>query len=355
MCVGAVRERYKGYEAKEFGEQGYCSYTLLITRLNSAEHTTYEDTYRNKKGNRIGRRVELVVQLRPTPYALDVSIVHAASKIYASLAPMTQSLELLLPGGLCAYEMDRLAGTSLTRLLPRERTLDAQAQSKLQRLVVSFADFIVRGWRTSSMTHTLSRDRTTRADSPMDENLDTFSRCSGKVGSSIVHRLEKLAAGLPDAWLRERADKALCAVQRMIGYPVVLNHGDLIPSNILVQEQTWEITGIADWAEAEFLPFGICLYGLEHLLGYLVPASPNTKPTWVYFDDAEQLRESFWTCLVAALPDLRAQIEDVRVMRDVGVMLWHGIAWDDGAIDRVVNEVDDVEELAKLRAFLDAA
>ena len=205
------------------------------------------------------------------------------------------------------------------------------------------------------MAHTPSHDRTTRADSPMYENLDTLSRCSGKVGSSIIYRLEKLIAGLPDAWLRERADKALCAVQRMIGYPVVLNHGDLIPSNILVEEQTWEITGIADWAEAEYLPFGTCLYGLEHLLGYLVPASPSMKPTWVYFDDAEQLRGSFWTCLVAAVPDLRAQLEDVRVMRDVGVMLWHGIAWDDGAIDRVVNEVDDVEELAKLRAFLDAA
>ena len=267
-CVRAVRRRYVGCEVEEFGEQGYCSYTLLITPLSRAEHSTDDDddddddTHRHLEGNGVGRRVEFIVQLRPPQYTLDVSIACAASKMYASLAPVTQSLELLLPGGLCAYEMDKLAGTSLTRLLPRERTLNPQACSKLQRLIVSFADFVAHAWRSSSMTHSPSHDRTTRADSPMDENLDTLSLCSGKVGSSIVHRLEKLTAGLPDGWLRERAHEALYAVERLTDYPVVLNHGDLIPSNILVDDQTWEIMGIADWAEAEYLPFGTCLYGL---------------------------------------------------------------------------------------------
>jgi len=90
-------------------------------------------------------------------------------------------------------------------------------------------------------------------------------------------------------------------------------------------------------------------------LGYLIPASPNTKPAWVYFDNAEQLRGSFWARLVAVVPDLRTRPQDVKVMRDVGVLLWHGIAWDDGAINRVVNEFDDVEEITKMRAFLGAA
>jgi len=361
-CVRAVRRRYVGCEVEEFGEQGYCSYTLLITPLSRAEHSTDDDddddddAHGHLEGiGAVGRRAAFIVQLRPPQHTLDVSIACAASSMYASLAPVTQSLELLLPGGLCAYEMDRLVGTPLVRLLPHECTLNPQARSKLQRLVVSFADFVAHAWRCSSMTHSPSHDRTTRADSPMDESLDTLSLCSGKVGSSIVHRLEKLAAGLPDAWLRERAQEALYAVERMTDYPMVLNHGDFIPSNILVDEQTWEITGMADWAEAEYLPFGTCLYGLEHLLGYLVPASPTTKPSWVYFDNAEKLRGSFWARLVAVVPDLRARPRDAKVMRDVGVLLWHGIAWDDGAINRVVNEVDDVEEITKMRAFLRAA
>ena len=32
---------------------------------------------------------------------------------------------------------------------------------------------------------------------------------------------------------------------------------------------TGQITGIIDWAEAEVLPFGLALYGLENLLGYM--------------------------------------------------------------------------------------
>jgi hypothetical protein len=111
---------------------------------------------------------------------------------------------------------------------------------------------------------------------------------------------------------------------------------------------------LVDWAEAEYLPFGTCLYGLEHLLGYLSPALSGLEPTWTYYDGATQLRKLFWTRLVEAVPELGIRMDDLKVIRDVGVLLWHGIAWDDGAIDRVVNEVDDVEDVTKLRAFLAA-
>jgi hypothetical protein len=186
----------------------------------------------------------------------------------------------------------------------------------------------------------------------MDESPSMLSQCRSKVGSTITSRLEKLAIELPDAHLRQRARLALHAAQRLEDYPVALNHGDLIPSNILVDQNTWEITGLVDWAEAEYLPFGTCLYALEHLLGYLTPALPDLPPVWTYFEDATQLRELFWTHLIEAVPEVGARAEDVKVIRDVGVLLWHGIAWDDGAINRVVNEVDDMEEMTKLRAFL---
>jgi hypothetical protein len=42
-------------------------------------------------------------------------------------------------------------------------------------------------------------------------------------------------------------------------------------------------------------------------------------------------------------------------MRDIGVLLWYGYAWDGGAIDRVVNEMDDSVEVVCLRAFFDLA
>jgi hypothetical protein len=42
----------------------------------------------------------------------------------------------------------------------------------------------------------------------------------------------------------------------------------------------------------------------------------------------------------------------VELARDVGVLLWHGLAWDDGRIDRVVEPGKDENELAHLNAFL---
>lgn len=72
----------------------------------------------------------------------------------------------------------------------------------------------------------------------------------------------------------------------------------------------------------------------------------------MYHENAAQLRELFWTRLSDLVPDLEPRKEDVRTMRDMGVLLWYGYAWDDGAIDRVVNDADDVVEMTCLRAFL---
>ncbi|KAF5849499.1 hypothetical protein GGP41_006406 [Bipolaris sorokiniana] len=342
------------YEVMEFEQQGYCSCTLLVAPLSDNEHSAVVDKDLTKKFEGCSTRSELIVQLRPTPHALDLDIIHVATKTYPSLAPTAALLDVELPGGLKAYEMDRVSGTSLSRLMPRARTLNTKEQARLETLVLSFAKFIAQGWQCASEARTLPTLRTTRADSPMKDTPDMISQCHGKVGSSIIYRLRKLAAELPDASLRKRAGRTLSAIQKTTDYPIILNHGDLIPSNILIDESRWEMTGLVDWAEAEFLPFGTCLYGLEHLLGYYEQDSLSTISAWIYFERAAQLREAFWEHLFAAAPGLKTREDEVKMMRDMGVLLWHGIAWDDGAIDRVVSEFRDQEELVKLRAFLDA-
>lgn len=194
---------------------------------------------------------------------------------------------------------------------------------------------------------------------PSDEASRTMlSRCTGKVGSQIASKLLQLAAALPDNWLRLKARAALAHLQSasLADYPAVLTHGDLLPSNILVDAETWAITGLVDWAEAEVLPFGMCLYGLEHLLGTLRhishPHDGSKTPVWVYDADAQQLRHLFYATLTSLVPDLKHRREELWLMRDIGVFLWHGFAWDEGAIDRVVDEVSDGGEVAMLRGML---
>jgi hypothetical protein len=360
-CLQIVQDRYIGCEVREFGEQGYCSFTLVVSGSHgcSAANDSIEGSYDDIHTK---RRKTCVVQIRPTQHALDLEIAHAAKKTYPSLAPSIRILDLKSPNRLRGYEMQEMPGTPLSRILLQYQVLDSSLRERQEQLVTSFAAVIAQGWLAHSEGGLKSR--TTRADSPMEEMSDMLSECTGRVGSSIRSKLEKLNNELPDSLLRDKAKATLDRVQHMENYPVVMNHGDLIPSNILVHEDTWAITGLIDWAEAEYLPFGTCLYGLEHLLGYISPSVETFSPTgltssasyrppmFVYCHLAAQLRALFWSRLFETIPELELRQDDVGAMRDLGVLLWYGYAWDDGAIDRVVNEEDDEVEVACLREFL---
>jgi hypothetical protein len=343
--IEAIKRRYDGHHVDEFEYQGYCSFTLLISwpvHSNTIDARTASDDH---------TPAAIIVQIRPTQHALDIAVAREANRLYASLAPEVRCLDIQLPGKLRAYELSRLPGTPLSRLLPHTLMPGTDLKAKQETLITSFAHIIAQGWLVQAGKK--RRDSVLRLDSPSMEKQSMLLLCTGKVGSRITQKLEKLARELPDQWLRDRAMTTLDRICALNDYPVVLNHGDLIPSNILVGDQTWCITGLVDWAEAEHLPFGTCLYGLEHLLGFVQPASPDSsRPVVVYQNDATRLRQLFWTTLISVVPELEGMREEVQVMRDLGVLLWHGYAWDEGAIDRVVDEVDDGEELAKLRAFL---
>jgi hypothetical protein len=140
----------------------------------------------------------------------------------------------------------------------------------------------------------------------------------------------------------------------------------MLPSNILVDSESWRVTGVVDWAEAEWLPFGVGLYGIEHLLGYIsAPLGQREKTVDVsrsgvhfkYYKQADRLRKVFWRELGRRVPliEENEMVEAVRLARNVGVLLWHGFAWDEGKLDRVVNTVDDGEEVAFLEAMLDTS
>lgn len=352
-CFKAVQAMYKDHEVTRFEEQGHCSFTFLITSPDVLHATDSGDECQDLESSGLGAKQPFLVQLRPPQHVLNHNIINAALVTYPQVAPSIRALDLVLPGQLCAYEMLRLRGKPYSRLQPDIAKFDHGTHKKLKRLVMSFADIIAQGLQAVSKTCIEARNA--RADSPMDNDSSMLSQCTGLVGSSIIDRLEKLAAQLPSPDLRQRAQGVLKALQCISEYPIVLCHGDLIPSNILVNQDTWEVTGLVDWAEAEHLPFGTCLYGLETLLGHMEPVSPTrSSPRFVYFDSAPKLRKVFWTHLLEVAPELQSRRRDVVVMRDLGVLLWYGIAWDNGAIDRVVNETDDAEVLACLRAFLSA-
>jgi len=221
--------------------------------------------------------------------------------------------------------MERIRGVSLKhfRDASNQKSLSFELRATLCK---DFARFLSKAWH--------------------QENTDQINL--GIVGTSIATRLRSLSKDLPSRF-RSITSSITRHLQNIEALPWVLTHGDIVAGNIMVEPLSGHLLGFVDWAEAERLPFGIGLYGLEEFLGEMTTSGFQYRP------DADFLRTIFWSEMVKEIPDLRQGhvLETVELARDLGVLLWHGIAFDNGAIDRVVQEGKDVDEIYRLDAFLD--
>ncbi|KAH9222825.1 hypothetical protein DL95DRAFT_145020 [Leptodontidium sp. 2 PMI_412] len=299
-CYAFVKNLYPNKSISPASCQGYCSMTVLV-----GENT--------------------VIQFRPSNYRLDLRVTTAARDIYGTFAPETEYIGTLPASGLLVYKMERIRGISFKHL--RDSTaIHRMPVYGRARLCRDFAVFLSKSWYRGTVEH----------------------RPLGRVGRSIRTRLQSLCTDLPVRF-QGKARHVLANLQRIETLPWVLTHGDIVAANIMVDPSSGELTGLVDWAEAEILPFGVCLYGLEELLGEITPTGFQDC------SDARILRDLFWAELKRHIPALgwSHTLEAVKLARDLGVLLWHGIAFDDGAIDRVVQEGRDIEEIQRLDSYLD--
>lgn len=339
-------------DIEESKPQGYCSYTLSIGR-------------------------DTILQFRPPVHKLDIRVTAAAQSIYGSLAPQIKLLDVINVPRSCppddagershqqpvdeavviddgcyeshtslyVYSMTRIPGISVAELrAPSERALSPEAELRRQRetVISEFARFIAIGWKSARP-----------ASDP------TVSSLRGRVGGSMRWRLQEMRAHLPTRF-QSFVGNVLDQLNDIESLPWVLTHGDVVPANMMVQNPQFGssgetvFSGFLDWAEAEFLPFGVGIYGLEVFLG-----ENDCNSHFGYYPEAKELRDYFWVRLEAEIPDLRLQSrpegfrKKVETAHTLGVLLWHGIAFDNGRLNRVVDErnLDDAEELRMLDLF----
>ena len=114
--------------------------------------------------------------------------------------------------------------------------------------------------------------------------------------AAISHRLaalkESLCAAVPASTLSELEN----ILSRLFDseYPLVLTHGDFSKMNILVNPDTFELTGIIDWSLGAVQPFGIDLDCLVLMGGFM------DLKGWHDYDCRPQLQDAFWTEFWAA-------------------------------------------------------
>ncbi|UNI14228.1 hypothetical protein JDV02_000880 [Purpureocillium takamizusanense] len=321
-CDASARRLFPAAIIKRSPNQGYCSYTLFVS-------------------------TDRLLQFRPEPHRLNMDICSDARAVFGALVPMTAhigSLQGIAMMGAAAprlhvYLQERLPGVSLAHM-------KEQTREQRKRLIEDLADVFV-----SSFLYRR----------PSEELLPVLR---GRVGASLAWRLRLLQGLRDDEPLAQHISAVTQHLDNIAALPWCLTHGDLMPSNVLVDPASGRLTGLVDWAEGEWLPLGLGLYGLEELLGADVAGRG-----FEYFDDHEELRRRFWNRFATlggcsrggggGGDGRRRRLvlggeESVAMSRRLGILLWRGIAFDDGRIDRVVEPGRDDNEIHKLRLFLEA-
>lgn len=382
-CHALVWNLFPGASIEEAKPQGFCSYTLCVG-------------------------YDRIIQFRPPVHRLDIALAEAARDVYGALAPETQLLTVMQPlksdllraneshssgdkrpvdeavvlederSSACSLDvisMARISGVSLAELRAsssssspsssststKKSLTPAQLHQQRGSIISHFARVIATGW-----THGRRRPV---PDDPIADCPRLHLLPTGRVGRSLRWRLEQMDARLPRRF-RPVVGGILDRLDEIVGgLPWVLTHGDIVPANMMTVVQAAAVanetttttstagtsivlSGLLDWAEAEYLPFGVGLYGLEELLG-----ETDASGWFSYYPDERELRGLFWRRLEAELPcmDLRAGSHLrglVAAAHTLGVLLWHGFAFDDGKLDRVVEEGRDAEEIRRLELFL---
>lgn len=395
-CHALARSLFPSCAISEARPQGYCSYTLCVDggpdattmvlqfrppahRLDVAIADAARDVY-----GALAPRTRLLAVLEPP---IDVAAAGSSLSSRRSGRGCEGGLDATDCGGgrprdegvvlspeeeveeeddecrsrLDVMLMTRLPGISLAELrasttcTPSTMSTQQQQQQRRHRrqqreaLVRQFAGFIATGWGARARPST----------DPTVVGPEPGRRRRRGIGGSIGWRLEQMSARLPGRF-RPEARRILQGLGDIVALPWVLTHGDIVPANVMVGARPESssdlsgdvvLTGLLDWAEAEYLPFGVGLYGLEELLG-----DADDDGSFRYYPDEQELREIFWERLEAELPDveigpgsrLRKVVEDAHTL---GFLLWHGIAFDDGRLDRVVEEGRDGMEIRRLDLF----
>lgn len=114
-------------------------------------------------------------------------------------------------------------------------------------------------------------------------------------------------------------------------YPFVLTHLDLLPWNVLVDEDG-HITGIIDWWDAQTIPFGVALQGFFFmLLGWM----DRENKVWYCYAEHLEIEQLFWDTFESIAGKMTAQEKrSMEATQMLGYFLRYGSTWDESIGDK---------------------
>ncbi|KAI9725748.1 MAG: hypothetical protein M1828_002631 [Chrysothrix sp. TS-e1954] len=257
-----------------------------------------------------------LVQFRTPESDIDMSLIRAARSIHGDLVANTVHHGLIGHSQpLSVYVIEKLPGITYMESCFRDSISTALSPERFQRqrnTIMGFARLFAASWK-------------------FPQSID-----AGSIQATFAEKLQSLQKDLPARFsdiLRELSSNLASVFSER--HPAVLTHGDLCEMNFLVDPDTGHLTGVIDWAEAEFLPFGCALWGLENILGYM------DLHGWHYFEGYQGLEELFWRTFEDSVgKSLEENWRAISVARKIGILFRYGYRWDQALQQRIIGESD---------------
>lgn len=266
-----------------------------------------------------------IVQFREVEVDPDNEAVDLARSVHGELVTsFTSHGRLGHSSQLSVYSTEKLPGSSciLARSQPNGPAGTIEIYSQRHRTVVDLALFYAESWNAPQ---DISGEAFDELRLDYDLKLDLLSRV---LPARLQENLWEVSERLPLIFEPS--------------HPMVLSHGNLSDLNIFINPSTGGITGIADWEKAKVRPFGISLWGLEHVLGFMTPDG------WRYHKQHRELRNQFWRTFEDAVGGLDAsEKEAIEIARMAGLYLRYGFELEG-------DDHDPVEEGSSSFMYLDA-
>ncbi|KAJ5783166.1 hypothetical protein N7457_004940 [Penicillium paradoxum] len=264
---------------------------------------------------------ELLVQFRVPGSLLNTERLSLARKIYGNIVPACVNRGVLgLSPSLAVYVMDKVPG--ITYIEAPLTTLYCVTWQ--EKTVSDFARFFASSW----VNRLAEPHRSEHSLADLQNKLDVLLR---QLPSRFTGIIAKLREELPVIFIP--------------GYPLTLTHTDLCEMNIVVNPQAGGINGVIDWAEAKVLPFGMSLWGFRNMLGIM------NSSGWHYFENSSSLEDLFWDTFYRHVGNISNDEKSaIKIAERTGLVLRYGFTWENGDLERPVNEQDS--SIRYLDAFL---
>lgn len=272
-----------------------------------------------------GPDLEYVVQFRLKSLELSMDISDLARRVFGQYAPEVTFKGQLGPDGdesqgkepLLIYVMSRIRGiTHLDFLLSHDIPKNSSEYFELRKnLITDVAKYVSRSSRIG-FTADLCMFRFFAICWKSPQQVDTAFR------NRLEERLRRelnLLLSIPDRF-HPTIHSLVESLPAILSLPMVLLHKDFGSCNILVDENSFHLIGVVDWAEAEIGPFGMNLHSLATFSTELHLKNGVTK-----YEDHESLQDLFWDTFrrdVGGLSD--DTVETIKAARVLGQLLSRG-------------------------------